>query len=227
MSKTTKIIAALGVVAGLGVAALPAFTYATQQTVAGDVQLSVDVSEAIAMTIKGNEESTPAVDVFNPDNASTIDGHSGGTAYDSSKHQQSSSHTTLLPNAADTSTMTSEIKVYTNAAAGFTLTVNDADSTLALTGSNGGTIAAGTSITAGTANWAYKGGSVSNWAAITASPVEVYSQNAPTSGGATINMTYGVSTASDQPTGTYTDTIVYTATTNNGSAQQNTPTEEP
>lgn len=55
MSKTTKIIAALGVVAGLGVAALPAFTYA-EETVTGDVQVQAEVVPAIAMTISGNND---------------------------------------------------------------------------------------------------------------------------------------------------------------------------
>ena len=55
MSKTTKIIAALGVVAGLGVAALPAFTFAAE-TVTGDVDLYVEVQPAIAMTIEGNND---------------------------------------------------------------------------------------------------------------------------------------------------------------------------
>lgn len=60
MSKTTKIIAALGVVAGLGVAALPAFSYATE-TVTGDVEVQVEVQPAIAMTIAGNNDgATPA-----------------------------------------------------------------------------------------------------------------------------------------------------------------------
>lgn len=54
MSKTTKIIAALGVVAGLGVAALPAFTFA--ETVTGDVDVIVEVEPAIAMTIAGNND---------------------------------------------------------------------------------------------------------------------------------------------------------------------------
>ena len=57
MSKTTKIVAALGIVAGLGVAALPAFTYAAQpQSVNGDVDLYVEVLPAIAMTITGNND---------------------------------------------------------------------------------------------------------------------------------------------------------------------------
>lgn len=59
MSKTTKIIAALGVVAGLGVAALPAFTYATESAT-GDVEVQVEVDPAIAMTISGNNDDSTA-----------------------------------------------------------------------------------------------------------------------------------------------------------------------
>ena len=43
MSKTTKIIAALGVAAGLGVAALPAFSYA--DSVAGQVDVDEGLPE--------------------------------------------------------------------------------------------------------------------------------------------------------------------------------------
>lgn len=62
MSKTTKIIAALGVVAGLGVAALPAFSYAESTT--GEVEVQVEVLPAIAMTISGNND-TPTHDSLN------------------------------------------------------------------------------------------------------------------------------------------------------------------
>lgn len=216
MTKSKTILAGLGVVAALGVAALPLCSYASS-TVAGEVELSVEVNEAIAMTILGNGDSgTAGVDTYTPTGASTIDGHAVGTLYDSTDLQASSSTVSILPNSADTTTATSAVTVYTNAAAGFTLSVKDADSTTALVHStdNTATIPAGTTITAGTAAWGYKGGSVTNFAAITATDASVYTQNAPTSGGQTINMTYGVSTSSDQKTGTYSDTIIYTATTN-------------
>lgn len=58
MSKSTKIIAALGVAAGLGVAALPMATFAdyVPQSVTGDVDVIVEIPEAIAMTITGNND---------------------------------------------------------------------------------------------------------------------------------------------------------------------------
>lgn len=49
MSKSTKIIAALGVVAGLGVAALPLSTYAA--TDSKDVTFSVEVGESISLAV--------------------------------------------------------------------------------------------------------------------------------------------------------------------------------
>ena len=222
MSKKTKIIAALGVAAGLGVAALPAASFASS-TVAGQVELTADVNEAIAMTILGNGDPTsgepavqvPGVDVYTPTGASTIDGYPVGTLYDPTNLQTSSSTVSLLPNAADTTTATSAITVYTNAAAGYNLSVKDADSTTALVNGSdsSATIPAGTSITAGTAAWGYKVGD-GNFTAITDSDVQIDTFAGPTSGGNTTNVTYGVSTASDQKTGTYSDTIIYTATTN-------------
>ena len=63
--KSTKIIAVAGVVAGLGVAALPALTFAASTS--GQVTLSAEVQEAIAMTIEGNGDGgSAAVDVFAP-----------------------------------------------------------------------------------------------------------------------------------------------------------------
>jgi len=232
MSKTTKIIAALGVVAGLGVAALPAFTYAAE-TVSGNVDLYVEVLPAIAMTITGNNDDNShygsgngAVDVFNPATAasSSIDGHTTPAA---ATTVASSSWTSLLPNAVangnDTNGFKSTITVYTNAAGGYTLNVKDADATLALT-KVGSTetipaLAADGNLVAGTAAWGYKIDTASadgtSYKAISATDAQVKTKATPTSGGEGTVVYYGVATASDQATGVYTDTITYTATTNN------------
>ena len=232
MSKSTKIIAALGVVAGLGVAALPAFTYAAE-TVTGNVDLYVDVVPAIAMTITGNNDDNShygsgngAVDVFNPAGAasSSIDGHPTPATPTTTA---SSSWASMLPNAIvdgdDTNGFKSTITVYTNNASGYTLNVKDADATLALTkvGSTE-TIPALTAdgdITPGTAAWGYKIDTAATegvgYKAIKATDAQVKTRATKTSGGEQTKVYYGVATASDQATGTYTDTIVYTATTNN------------
>lgn len=237
MSKTTKIIAALGVVAGLGVAALPAFSYAAE-TVTGDVDLYVEVVPAIAMTITGNNDDNShygsgngAVDVFNPATAasSSIDGHPTPAAPTTTA---SSSWVSLLPNAVangdNTNGFKSTINVYTNAHSGYTLNVKDADSTTALTkvGSTE-TIPAGVpesgdttfDLAAGTAAWGYVIDNASTtgegYTPISATDAQVKTRGTKTSGGETTTVYYGVATASDQATGVYTDTIVYTATTNN------------
>ena len=232
MSKTTKIIAALGVVAGLGVAALPAFSYAVGPAVSGDVQLDVEVLPAIAMTISGNNDSGThkqsgdtttfgAIDVFSDgtNTAGSVDGHTVAA----STLTTSSSYTSILPNAkvdGDSSNgFGSTVTVYTNNSAGYTLAIKDADSTLDLTNENSDTIPAGATISAGTAAWAYQlqksdGTNVADpaYAAITASDVTIVTRNTETSGGSESFIGYGVSTASDQATGIYKDTIVYTAT---------------
>ena len=237
--KSTKIIAAAGVVAGLGVAALPAMTFAAE-TVNGSVDLYVDVVPAIAMTISGNNDDNShygtagdngAVDVFNPATAasSSIDGHTTPAAPTT---VASSSWASLLPNATvngnDTNGFKSTINVYTNNASGYTLNVKDSDSTLALTkvGSTE-TIPAGVpesgdttfDLSAGIAAWGYKIDTASTTGAgytpISATDAQVKTRATKTSGGEETVVYYGVATASDQATGTYADTIVYTATTNN------------
>ena len=162
MSKSTKIIAALGVVAGIGAAALPMASYAETSSapynVSGNVDLYVEVPEAIAMTITGNNDNDAyddpneaahgAINVFsgfnatgaNPLTAGTVDGHT----VNASTTVKSSSYTTLSQNAAvngesadaagsytDGKTpngFASTITVYTNAANGYNLSATGAQS---------------------------------------------------------------------------------------------------
>lgn len=246
MSKTTKIIAALGVVAGLGVAALPAFTYA-QASVKGQVVVGADVQPAIAMTITGNNDGTgkdyAGVDTFTPSDSGQYIGSydtTGKTAYDASSLQTSGSKTTILPNSLVEGDLTpstgngfgSTITVYTNDS-GYTLTIQDLDDDNSLTHNSDVIPAVGTvtptpnTLTAGSAAWGYKGGLITSWSAV---PID---DSATTSGtptpattikngsgatllsGDTTEVLYAVSTSATQPTGLYTDTIVYTATTAN------------
>lgn len=278
MSKTTKIVAALGIVAGLGVAALPAFTYAAQtpQHVTGDVDLYVEVQPAIAMTITGNndadqsytytsykytivtpgsgdnpsekgwyekngdtytestdtavaqgkiyfmqEDNTEGVDVFAPtigSGTATVDRHS-----EAFKVGPSSSYLNILPNASGT--MTSDVTVYTNNASGYTLQLKDADNDTNLTKIYSGTTPADPAVIAASATpapgndagWSVTGGNSAfqSGAAITAANQTVKTFGTKTNGGDLTQMTYTVATAADQETGVYTDTITYTATTNN------------
>lgn len=285
MSKTTKIIAALGVVAGLGVAALPTFTFAEgEPSVNGEVDLYVEVTPAIAMTITGNNDdrthyddgkgtfvynvkevtvgttsvvglyertgepgsyvytltedsvavegktyyekvATSYVDVFAPNEAasSVIDGHTTPAAQ---MLGPSSSWIAMLPNAVangnDTNGFKSTINVYTNADSGYTLSVKDKDSTLALSKIGGGAtidaLESDGNLTPGTDAWGYKVDTASpdgtGYKAIKATDATVKTKATKTTGGEETKVYYGVATASDQETGVYTDTLVYTATVN-------------
>ena len=216
--KSTKIIAVAGVVAGLGVAALPALTFASE-TVRGEVELTASVSDAIAMTITGNGDgSGEGVDVFNPAGATNINGHTGGTAQ-STTLQTSSSTASLLPNDVNDDTAISTIQIWTNCSDGYSLTVkaSDAGTDLILDGVTGTPAAnekieANATLTAGTNHWAYKVGDGS-FTAITASDAPVNSSVAPVAGDST-TVTYGFSTLATQKTGDYKGSVIYTATTN-------------
>ena len=228
MSKTTKIIAALGVVAGLGVAALPAFTYAA--TVSGNADVLVEIEPAIAMSIVGNQDGVTGSGYDNvkikSDNINNING-TDVTSFVTTNAATSGSKTTMLPysvvnGGTDDATFKSTINVYTNAAY-YNLTVKDNDNDLAL--KNGtyeipaGTIQSGDSdfdLSAGTAAWGYVVDTASSdgthYKAIEATEANI--KHAANSSTETV-VYYGVATAATQATGVYSDTIVYTATSAN------------
>lgn len=297
MSKTTKIIAALGVVAGLGVAALPAFTFAVDPTVNGDVQVVVEVSPAIAMKIEGNNDDATAgySDTYQADTTITTgDDVTGKYEYDSTNHvyvatgdstaaegktyydklaaptigtakvaspsgattldgqdlvdqgytianspafaaTASSSSWQLLPNSyvfGDRSAQSpanyfgSTITVYTNNTSGYALSVKDADDDTRLvhTGGTYNIPTSGEEVAAGQPRWNFdttpaQDSSISALAhqaipAASSTAVTISQTSGKTSSGSTTIVDYNVSTSPDQATGTYTDTIVYTATCN-------------
>jgi len=118
-------------------------------------------------------------------------------------------------------TMTTTATVSTNNPTGYKITVIDADTNNALTsgtGSSAYTIPALTgTLKAGTAGWGIKGGTQTNYAAVPASngtPLTLNTVNEPKDHQAT-TFHYGVATSPTQHSGTYTDTIIFTATTNN------------
>ncbi len=176
MTKTTKIIAALGVVAGIGVAALPISSFAASTQ---DVTVRVTIGSSIAVGV-----------------------------------DQDTTEVTMSPNQTDTSTLKTKVTVTTNNATGYQLQVKDKDTD---TGLKSGTnvIPAAASLSAGTAGWNVKGGDkvFASGAAITAADQLVMEADTPpAASGAIANMTYGVATATNQASGTYTDIITYTAT---------------
>lgn len=67
MSKTTKFIAALGVVAGIGVAALPLTSYAAEQ----HLTITATVDSSISLSLSGTNTLTVGSNAVNLDTAST------------------------------------------------------------------------------------------------------------------------------------------------------------
>ena len=233
MSKTTKIIAALGVVAGLGVAALPAFTYA-QASVTGTADVLVDVQPAIAMTIEGNNDTATGYGVAKAKNPGSINALDTLTSTDLASFSDtnattvSSSIASLLPNSSvhgGTTTGATDFKstitVYTNSVSGYNLGIS-ALTNLVQQGVSGTpeAIAPSTIVKAGTSAWGYavntpvaadSDGETPNYA-IAANTAIDHLDTKTTNGHAT-NVYYGVSTSPDQATGTYKSTVTYTATT--------------
>ncbi len=255
MSKTTKIIAALGVVAGLGVAALPAFTYA-YESVSGNVDVLVDVNEAIAMSIVGNYDTEGTYGNVKIKSAE-VDSIAGVdvSQYVTSNAATSASHVSMLPSSVihggtgtgEELSFKSTINVYTNANK-YNISVEDADSTTALqntvmvdddddpstpdVASVIDTIPAGIpesgdttfdlEIDPTTAAWGYRVNTEATPGTDVAylpmpahnSGANLYAQ-AQASSSTTTTVYYGVATKGTQKTGTYKDTIIYTATTAN------------
>ena len=176
MSKITKTIAALGVVAGLGVAALPLASYAA------DTQ-NIAVEAEIGATISVETPSAATVEIAPTNGAAATEG-------------------------------SSSVTVKTNNLNGFKLNIKDSDSETGLTGT-GGTIAAGTTLDGSVSAWAYKGGDVADYTAITTADVALKTTSAPTAAaGETVEITFAVAADANQTSGTYTGGVTVTAVTN-------------
>jgi len=233
MTKSKTIIATLGIVAGLGAAALPLCSYATEN-VSGNVDLYVEVNPAIAMSITGNnddntyygtqaDDSVPehpvasdnaAVHVKAPGAASQINGTDVSTFETSTATKASSSYVSLLPNAYASTTST--VTVYTNNTDGYTLKVEKGGDTTSLVNAESDTITAGavTEDTGGAGHWALKGGDIASLTALDGTNGNVLKANGTrVSGGQATTVTYGISTSTTQNTGVYHIELEYTATT--------------
>ena len=238
MSKTTKIIAALGVVAGLGVAALPAFTYATA-SVDGDAEVIVEVASAISLSIAGNnDEATGYGKFFESNPAGAYTDANGLNTNTSSSIVQTVPNKIIEGNetsGAEGEGFLSTLTVNTNDTGGYSLSVKAATSADVDLTSGSDTIPAietAGSFTQGTAAWGIKTAadySSSDQGAAAADikndkwyPVTTTNQTIRTAKTSATGYTnevskvyYGVSTGTAQPTGTYQATLTYTATTAN------------
>ncbi|MBR2659458.1 hypothetical protein IKD60_01725 [Candidatus Saccharibacteria bacterium] len=232
MSKIKTLSIGLGVVAGLGVAILPLTAYADgEPSASANVDVNVRVATVISMALDTHSQtaaggstgeltcdSTAIVedDPLTPEDESN-DGCSG-TAQVAAIN--------IAPNSADLTTMYTNVYVSTNSAAGYTLTLIDADDDASLKTTGNDTIATiNTTPVAGTApGWAVSIDGGTTWQKMpknagTSTPAEAaitVKNHTPNPAAISTRdqstVRYGVATAAAQPAGTYVDTITYTAT---------------
>lgn len=202
MTKSTKIIAALGVAAGLGIAALPAgaifadtllpLSYDNSKT-SQDVTVSLTVGEAITLGVENVK-------------CATTDGNATNGAE-------------VSLTVKSTGSCSHKIAGGTNKANGFTLSVQDAGGSTALTLQGGSDIdqnkieavdgdLGGSTWVAG---WNLSGGDITKKAVkSTAQAVKTTSA----AGQVEFDMTYNFATRVDQNAGRYSDVITYTIAKN-------------
>lgn len=125
-------------------------------------------------------------------------------------------------------TGTDSVNVTTNNSAGYKLSLNDSDATTALTNANADTIAASTAVPATPAalsvnTWGWRVDGVAgfgvagtdSWAGVTATAFDIKTTAVETAGtGEATSVQYAVKVDLSKPSGTYTDTVTYTAITN-------------
>lgn len=223
MSKIKNVAVGLGVIAGLGLSVLPMTAYADQGDYAQaseDLTVNLLVNSVISMTINSYSGATL-------NGTTECDTYDNGTANCTTTGDQKV-ETTILPSQVDNTTMYSDIFVSTNSVAGYTLKLIDADEVTSLVSAAGDTIVA-TSDIPSTSNtgWAVSVDDTDVWQAmpnnvsdtddsiVAGTPITVanYTPATPTvTNERQSTVHYGVAATPNQPTGTYTDTVVYTAT---------------
>ncbi|MBQ2638794.1 hypothetical protein IJF91_01890 [Candidatus Saccharibacteria bacterium] len=197
MTKSTKFVAALGIAAGLGVAALPLGTFATATY---DVTPYVDNTQSADVTVQLSIKKSVGIAVADGRSA---DGATGGRTYTCAANN-------VLPNS--TATCTHVVSIGANTPATLTVVNATSETNTSLVGPTGSDpIPAqdGSAVVAGTAGWNITGGDLTN-AGISTTAQTV--DNLEAAGEMDVSMTYNFATNVDQMAGTYSDVITYTVT---------------
>lgn len=193
MSKMSRAIAVLGVVAGLGVAALPMSTYASN-TASKSAKVQVEVGGGISIALENPTDGSFDVDT------NTLDLGE------------------VKINGAPVSGVIN-VKVSTNDPAGYSLTIKSQSTETAMTSDNGSSIPAGEAAQ-GTSAWSFSGGDITNLTAIKATDQVLKANGATTDGDSDAStpadevtpVTFAVSADASQPEGVYTGNVTFTAT---------------
>lgn len=204
MSKMSKAIAALGVVAGLGVAALPLSTYAASK----NAQVQVTVDGAISINLVDPSDEGKAT---NTTSGATFTPATGLLDFGTIKIN------------GDPVEGVMGVQVATNNATGYTLNIKAASTTDMVGSGNaeGFVIPANASLAATTAGWAYKGGEITTLTAITTEGAQLKNTTSALTGTEvdgkkteTTDVTFSVSADGSTHDGVYVGTVVFTAAAN-------------
>lgn len=206
MSNMTKTIAILGVVAGLGVAALPLSTYAATTPQTQNVPVKLEVAEVLQITTKydtGAETTTPAAVELTTANAAAPANYASDGKFN--------------------------IVVKSNVEKGYTLAIKGTTDITGATGITGAAvtdllsstdrIAAG-DLTGSDSTWAYQAGTKTAWTAVTPTDETIYTGSKTVAGdlditnGKAIPVKFGANVVSSQAAGVYNGQVTFTATAN-------------
>lgn len=226
MSKYKTLVAGLGALAGLGVMIVPAGVMALTECEEGE---TCSESASVNAVVTLNDVISMRIVSYSDGETTTSDcvSDTSVAGYTCTGDSQVAT-TSLLPNSTNvtdnTSSAYSQIYVSTNSRSGYILTLIDTDEVINLTSGNNTIQAIDTKPAVGTPGWAvYANGSWQimkrnkNAAGTTAAetPITVKT-GTPTASANIVNdlstVYYGYATSSTQPAGTYTDSILYTAT---------------
>lgn len=234
MLKIKGLAATLGIAACFGAALLPLTSYADDLSASDTLDVEVNIAPVISMRLESHSAVSGTRTTTCDSHDNTVDPDTGETVShcvdadidDDGVGDNNEVRTTLLPASADTTSMYTIIYVTTNSGDGYTLTLNDSDTNSDLsTGTYTIPTIAALPVASTNPGWAVHidGEQISGvdvWRAMpisTASAIIV--KNYQPDPKATVTddqskVTYGVATSNDQGSGLYTDTVVYTATTN-------------
>ena len=187
MSKTTSALIALGVVAGLGAAALPLSSYAVDPQTE-DVAVTLKIEDEL--TIEADKSTTDKVDLSG-------DGHTGDVTLTVVTNNQKGYNLAIKGSGANPTTLKSE----------------NGDEIAATAGTFAAPAAFGTT----NSEWGYRlaGFADNAFAGVKEDDVQIKTTDAPTgSAGDETVVTFGASIADGQPAGTYDGQVTFTATNN-------------
>lgn len=211
MSKTTKALAIMGVVAGLGVAALPMSTYAVADPVSKEAQVKLEVKDVLSLDLKSNNDSGSESE----ENLTVVN---LGTATGDGNVVEGS--------------LTATVK--TNNKTGYIVTIQNKETETAMLNADSDKIPAGTPAK-GTSAWGYKVSNIATGGTNSAAAVDSYvgvpangtpttivNSNGPTkvdadnaeNNGDTATVEFGASVSTAQAMGEYSSTVVLTASAN-------------